>query len=100
MATYRRRAGNGGNNSINSPPAPDWRSGEYAPLVRHGDPAQLIAALEQEQACDLVIIGKHGQHKAEELLLGSVTKHVLAESQCDVLVTSDIGTPQGHASDA
>jgi nucleotide-binding universal stress UspA family protein len=75
-------------------------SGEYAPLVRHGDPAQLIAAVEQEQACDLVIVGKHGQHLAEELLLGSVTKHVLAESQCDVLVINNGGTPQDHASDA
>ena len=75
-------------------------SGEYAPLVRHGEPAQLIAALEQEQACDLVIIGKHGQRLSEDLLLGRVTKHVLAEAQCDVLVTSDIGTPRGHGSDA
>lgn len=42
--------------------------------------------MEQAVDADLITVGKHGAHIAEELLLGSVTKHVLAESQCDVLV--------------
>ena len=41
------------------------------------------------QADDLIVIGKHGLQVMEELLLGSVTKHVLAESQCDVMVICD-----------
>lgn len=45
--------------------------------------------MEQELSSDLVVIGKHGSHVVEELLLGSVTKQVLAESQCDVLVICD-----------
>ncbi|WIM06244.1 MAG: universal stress protein [Candidatus Nitricoxidivorans perseverans] len=61
----------------------------YSGRVIHGDPAQQIAAMEQEYDCDLIVVGKHGSHIAEELLLGSVTKHVLAESQCDVLVMCD-----------
>lgn len=60
--------------------------GDYTPLVVHGDPSQQIIEQEQERDCDLIVIGKHGQHVMEELLLGSVTKHVLAESQGDVLV--------------
>jgi len=32
-------------------------------------------------------MGKHGESVLEELLLGSVTRHVLAESQSDVLVS-------------
>lgn len=75
-------------------------TGDYSALVRHGDPAQLIAALEQEQDCDLIIVGKHGRHLTEDLLLGSVTQHVLAESQCDVLVVSDVRLPQDYGSDA
>lgn len=60
--------------------------GDYTPLLMHGDPSQQIIEQEQERDCDLIVMGKHGQHVMEELLLGSVTKHVLAESQGDVLV--------------
>lgn len=62
---------------------------DYSARVLHGDPAQQIIAMEQEVDADLIVVGKHGSHIAEELLLGSVTKHVLAESQCDVLVICD-----------
>lgn len=60
--------------------------GDYTPCIVHGDASQQIVAQEQELDRDLIVIGKHGMHVTEELLLGSVTKHVLAESQCDVLV--------------
>jgi nucleotide-binding universal stress UspA family protein len=58
--------------------------------VVHG-PATL-RILEQEQAADadLIVMGKHGQSPLEEMLLGSVTKHVLAYSSSDVLV---VGQP-------
>jgi len=62
---------------------------DYSARVMHGDPSQQIVALEQEYDADLIVVGKHGTHVAEELLLGSVTNHVLAESQCDVLVICD-----------
>lgn len=56
-------------------------------LVQHGDATQQIIRQEQEQDCDLIVLGKHGD-LLEDYLLGSVTKHVLAESQGDVLVVS------------
>lgn len=59
---------------------------DYSALVVHGIPSQQVIVQEQERDIDLIIMGKHGKHLAEEMLLGSVTKHVLAESQCDVLV--------------
>ncbi len=58
--------------------------------VQHGEPSRAILQAEQELACDLIALGKHGQGVLEELLLGSVTKHVLAESVWDVLV---VGLP-------
>ena len=61
----------------------------YSARVSHGDPSQQIVAMEQEVDADLIVVGKHGTHIVEEMLLGSVTKHVLAESQCDVLVICD-----------
>jgi nucleotide-binding universal stress UspA family protein len=60
--------------------------------VLHGDASMSIQTLEQELDCDLIIMGKHGQGVLEELLLGSVTKHILAESSCDVLVASHAPT--------
>lgn len=64
--------------------------GSYTPLVVHGDPSQRIIEQEQERDCDLIAMGKQGMHFAEEMLLGSVTKHVLAESQGDVLVIANV----------
>ncbi len=55
-------------------------------LVLHGDPAQRIVEQEQERDCDLIVMGKHGKSVVNDLLLGSVTQHVLADAQCDVLV--------------
>lgn len=56
--------------------------------VHHGDASQVILTQEQELDCDLIVMGKHGQGMMEELLLGSVTKHILSESACDVLVAN------------
>lgn len=55
-------------------------------LAVHGDVSQRILEQEQESDCDLIVVGKHGEGMFEELLLGSTTKHILAESQGDVLV--------------
>lgn len=55
-------------------------------LALPGRAARLILEQEQEEDCDLIVVGKHGLNMIEELLLGSTTKHVLDESQGDVLV--------------
>ena len=64
----------------------DWEA-----HVVEGEASLRILELEQEQDCDLVVLGKHGQSATEDLLLGSVSKHVLAEGSTDVLVST------GHA---
>lgn len=56
--------------------------------VLHGNSAQRILEHEQDENCDLIVIGKRGETLVEEFLLGRVTKHVLAESRSDVLVTT------------
>ncbi len=61
--------------------------GPLAPMVVHGPASTGILEAEQNVGADLVVMGKHGQTLMEELLLGSVTKHVLAHSSCDVLVS-------------
>lgn len=66
------------------------KAGEVSLSVHHGDASRTILTQEQEQDCDLIVMGKHGQGVLEELLLGSVTKHVLSESASDVLI---VGCP-------
>lgn len=55
--------------------------------VEQADPAIFILEQAQDFQADLIVIGKHGQSLVEEMLLGSVTRHVLADAECDVLVT-------------
>jgi nucleotide-binding universal stress UspA family protein len=58
------------------------------PVLRRDAPWAAIAAAERECDVDLVAIGKHGRGAVEELLLGSVTKGVVATSSADVLVVT------------
>lgn len=60
--------------------------GNVRQVVAHGEPTTRILEQEEQLGADLIVIGKHGTSITEELLLGSVTKHVLAEARCDVLV--------------
>ncbi len=57
-----------------------------------GDAWMQIVQQEQEQDCDLVVIGKHGRNFVEELILGSTTHMVMVEASGDVLVST------GHVS--
>jgi nucleotide-binding universal stress UspA family protein len=64
------------------------KPGEWEACIVEGDASQRIVEQEQALDCDLVVLGKHGQSAAEDLLLGSVSKHVLAEGSADVLVST------------
>jgi nucleotide-binding universal stress UspA family protein len=69
---------------------------DYRAVVAHGEPAQRVIAMEQECDADLIVLGKHGTHLTEELLLGSVTRHVLDAAQGDLLVVSDTRRGEAH----
>jgi len=60
---------------------------EVPTVILKGDPTLRIIEQEQELDCDLIVIGKQGETVTEEFLLGSVTKHVLQQSQSDVLIS-------------
>lgn len=48
---------------------------------------------QQEQDCDLIVIGRQGRHALADALLGSTTRMVLAESAVDVLVSVHCDAP-------
>ena len=62
---------------------------DFLQRMLHGHPAAGIRELAEEMRPDLIVMGKHGQSELEELLLGSVTKHVLFETHCDILVAPE-----------
>jgi nucleotide-binding universal stress UspA family protein len=64
-----------------------WQEHEAKQLLLHGNPLLHILEQEQEYACNLIVMGKQGENPIETVLLGSMTRHVLWQSQCDVLVS-------------
>lgn len=64
------------------------KAGQWVPCIVEGDPSLRMAEQELALDCDLVVLGKHGQSATEDLLLGSVTQHLLAEGSADVLVST------------
>lgn len=63
--------------------------GRLAHAVAHGHAPSLILGKARTLRADLIVIGKHGKSAAGELLLGSVTRHVLSDAKCDVLVVQE-----------
>ena len=53
---------------------------------RIGDPGQAICEIARQWGADLVIIGRRGRSGLGEMLLGSVSNHVMHHAPCDVLV--------------
>jgi nucleotide-binding universal stress UspA family protein len=52
----------------------------------HGPAVRRILEQEEEEDSDLIVMGRQGQSRMEDMLLGSVSRHVLAEADADVLV--------------
>lgn len=66
---------------------------DHTGVVLHGDAVHHILELERHHHCDLIVMGKHGTHVTEELLLGSVTQRVLSQTHADLLVVVDKRNP-------
>lgn len=58
--------------------------------LEHGLPEDILPTLAQEISADLLVVGKHDTSEIEQLLLGSVTRHLLFEAGCDVLVVPEL----------
>jgi len=55
-------------------------------ILVQGQAASAIVEQAASHDCDLIAMGKQGLRMIEELVLGSVTRQVLAHAHCDVLV--------------
>ncbi len=89
IASYRQQARASATQRLHAlAAASGLQLSDWAPCIVEGPASHRIIECEQEQDCDLVVLGKHGQSATEDLLLGSVSKHVLAEGSSDVLVST------------
>ncbi|MCP5328635.1 MAG: universal stress protein [Steroidobacteraceae bacterium] len=68
----------------------------YDTALLRGAPSRVILEQAAARGSDLIVIGKHGRHLVEDLLLGSVTGHVLAAAAADVLVVVDPRRPSAE----
>lgn len=59
---------------------------KVSPVVAYGYPPVVIVERAATSHADLVVVGKRGGTEFEAALLGSVSKHVVYETQCDVLM--------------
>ena len=53
-------------------------------MILDGKPGEVIAQCAVEQQSDLVIVGTHGRHGLNRLLLGSVAERVVRLAPCHV----------------
>lgn len=92
VENYRRKAREDATHQLHAlAQAAGLKRGSWDPIILEGDASQRLLEQEQERDADLVVLGKHGRSATEDLLLGSVTKHVLAEGSADVLVSTRHG---------
>lgn len=89
IETYRRRARTEATQRVHAlAEQAGLRPTQWDPCVVEGDASLRIVETEQTHDCDLTVLGKHGQSVTLDLLLGSVTRHVLAEGSTDVLIST------------
>lgn len=89
IEVYRQRAREGARRKLHALAHEAGLSPSQRELcVLEGDAARRIVEQEQSRDCDLVVLAPHGQSAAADLLLGNVTKHVLAEGNVDVLLST------------
>jgi nucleotide-binding universal stress UspA family protein len=52
----------------------------------HGDPADAVVRVAEDEGADLIVVGTRGLNLAQRALLGSVSTKIVHHAHCDVLV--------------
>jgi nucleotide-binding universal stress UspA family protein len=55
-------------------------------IVQRGNPVEEIIKSAEENNCDLIVMGTHGQSTLEDVMLGSTARRVIRRSKVPVLV--------------
>lgn len=65
-----------------------------------GDPGFWIREVGKKWGADLVVLGRRGRSQLAELVLGSVSNHVVHHAKCSVLVVQGMTQEKGDRSDS
>jgi universal stress protein A len=65
---------------------PEAKEADVVTLIRRGFPSDEIVKEQQEKKIDLIVISPLGRTGIARFLVGSVTKNVVKEAKCPVLV--------------
>ena len=63
--------------------------------VLNGSPKRVIVEEAEAWGADLIVVGSHGYHSWERMLLGSVSQSVAAHAECSVEI---VRCPKGRES--
>ncbi len=55
-------------------------------VVQGSDPAKILETTAKKENFDMIVIGSRGLGKTVSMLLGSVSRHVVTNAHCNVLV--------------
>jgi nucleotide-binding universal stress UspA family protein len=55
-------------------------------VIAGSDPAETLETTAKKENFDLIVVGSRGLGKTVSMLLGSVSRHVVTNAQCNVLV--------------
>jgi nucleotide-binding universal stress UspA family protein len=58
-----------------------------------GAPGPSIVEHAKRLRCDLIVVGQRGLNRLEQLLVGSVSRHIVRHAHCPVLVIKDHNSP-------
>ncbi|HVK73910.1 MAG TPA: universal stress protein [Kofleriaceae bacterium] len=61
-------------------------TGSLMPMLRRGEPDQLLRELVAREASDLVVLGTHGRGRLFDALIGSVARRIVTRLPCDALI--------------
>jgi nucleotide-binding universal stress UspA family protein len=63
-------------------------TGNWHPIVIHGNAVQRILEEAEKQIFDLIVLGIRSHGMTEDILLGSNARKILLQARCDVLITN------------
>lgn len=67
-------------------------------VIVFGLPSAVVRDYAEKMQPDLIVIGKHGRSRMEEMIIGSVTRDTIDQTECDILVVPPSSTTHDPAS--